>query len=62
MQEKIEITNVERAIRSLWFTSENEYTINNGTHVGGTYMDTWTVNDVFETFRELAFEDVYLDE
>jgi len=54
MQEKIEITNVERAIRSSWFTSENNYTINNGTYVGGKYKDTWTVNDVFETFREAS--------
>jgi len=52
MQEKIEIADVERITRSSWFTSENEYTVNIGSHTNGTYMDTWTVNNAYETFSE----------
>jgi hypothetical protein len=52
MQENIEITNAERTTRSSWFTSRNEYTINKGSHINGTYTDTWTVDDTFETFSE----------
>lgn len=52
MREKIEIANVERVTRSQWFTSESEYTVNAGSHVNGTYMDTWSVNNVSETFKE----------
>jgi len=52
MQEKIEIGDVERMKRSWWFTSENEYTVNVGSHLNGTYTDTWTADDTYETFRE----------
>lgn len=52
MQENVEIPNVERKTHSPWFTSRNEYTINNGNHINGTYMDTWAVDNVSETFSE----------
>lgn len=52
MQEKIELTSVERLRNSSWFTSANEYAVGNGSKTSGTYMDTWAVDDVAETFRE----------
>jgi hypothetical protein len=52
MQEKTEIADVERVTRSWWFTSESEYTVNVGSHLNGTDMDTWSVDNVSEAFRE----------
>jgi len=52
MQEKIEVANVESIKRSWWFTSEKEYTVNVGSHLNGTYTDTWTVDNIYETLRE----------
>jgi hypothetical protein len=52
MQEKITLTNAEYIARSSWFTSQNEYAINHGILVNGTYTYTWTVDGDYETFRE----------
>lgn len=52
MREKFEITNVERIAPSEWVTSIREYTVNVGTHVSGTYTETWTIDSVYETFKE----------
>jgi hypothetical protein len=54
MQENIALTNVERVTRSPWSTSEEEYTVTIGNRVSGTYRDTWSVNDIYETFKEVA--------
>ncbi|MEM3641058.1 MAG: hypothetical protein QXH37_03960, partial [Candidatus Bathyarchaeia archaeon] len=49
-QEKFEVTNAGRT--SQFFTSIHEYLIKNGSRVDGTYVDTWSVDDAYETFRE----------
>lgn len=58
MQEKIAITGVEHMTHSSWFTSQNEYTINAGNRSNGTYLDTQTVDDNYETFVENSILDV----
>lgn len=52
IQERISLTNAERITRSNWFTVSKEYTVNTGNRVSGTYPDTWSVNDTYETFKE----------
>jgi len=52
IQEKIEITNVERIAPFEWVTSTKEYAVNMGTHVSGTYTETWTIDSIYETFQE----------
>lgn len=52
MQEKISLTNAEQITRSTWFTSKNEYAISIGSRLNGTYADTQTVEDNYESFRE----------
>jgi hypothetical protein len=52
MKEDTSITNVERISRSSWFVAQSEYTVNTGSLVNGTYQDTQTVNNVYETFQE----------
>jgi len=52
MQEKVTVANITRATRSAWFTAQNEFTTSAGSLLGGTYMDTQTVDGNFETFRE----------
>jgi len=52
MQEKLELTNVERINRSSWLRSVSEYEINSGNHLSGAYSDTWMVDDVSEIFSE----------
>ena len=49
-QEKFEITNAGR--KSQYFTSANEYFLNNGNRVEGTFRDTWAADNAYETFRE----------
>jgi hypothetical protein len=55
MQENIKIANVTRVTRSPWFITKTPYTIERGSAINGTYMDTWTDNNVYEAFREEAY-------
>ena len=53
MREDIEITNVNRVNGSSWFVTQNEYVVNEGTRISGTYEDTQVADDgQWETFRE----------
>jgi len=52
MSEEVKITNVTRVAGSSWFVAQNEYTVNMGSRIGGTYSDTQTIDDNYETFRE----------
>jgi len=52
MQEKVEIVDVARVTSSSWFVAQNEYTVNTGTHVSGTYTDTQAIDDQYERFTE----------
>jgi len=52
MKEDVNIINVESVTHSSWFTSENEYTVNNGTKTDGTYSDTKVVDSSNESFAE----------
>jgi len=54
MQENIKIGNVTRVTRSPWFITKTAYIIERGSAINGTYMDTWTDNNVYEAFREEA--------
>jgi hypothetical protein len=38
--------------RSIWFVVQNEYTINNGSKTGGSFLDTRADDGAYETFRE----------
>ncbi len=49
-QEKFEVTNAGRI--SQFFTNTHEYLIKSGRLIDGTYVDTWAVDDAYETFRE----------
>ena len=51
MQESVKIENVTRVTHSPWFTVNNEYVIEVGSR-NGTYTDTQTVDDVYESFIE----------
>ena len=60
MQENFSLTNVTRITRSSWFTAQNEYAINTGTRLAGTYADTIVSDGFYETFREeLQGGDIY---
>ena len=52
MKEDMSITNVERVTHSSWFVAQNEYTVNQGSLVNGTYQNTQTANNVYETFQK----------
>jgi hypothetical protein len=51
MQETLSLTNVERP-RSPWFTAQNEFSINMGSWLSGSYTDTKSLGGLYETFRE----------
>ena len=55
MREDISIPNVESGVYSSWFGAQSEYAVNAGILVNGTYTDTQTFDDVFESFREASF-------
>jgi hypothetical protein len=59
MQEDVNITNVERINRSSWFVAQNEYTVNNGSHISGGYTDTQTVDSKYERFSEALATPIY---
>lgn len=52
MNEDITITDVTRITNSSWFVAQSEYTVNTGSLINGTYQDTQTANNVYETFQE----------
>ncbi|HDQ05145.1 MAG TPA: hypothetical protein ENN36_00285 [Candidatus Bathyarchaeota archaeon] len=52
MKENISIINVESGSPSSWFTAQSEYTVNIGSNIGGTHIDTQVVDGNFETFME----------
>jgi Tfp pilus assembly protein PilE len=52
MQERTTLADVEQATHSSWFTSQNEYAVNVGSRVNGTYVDTRTVDSNYETYGE----------
>jgi hypothetical protein len=52
MQETLSFTNVTDAARSPWATAQSEYTVNTGTRLNGTYIDTQAIDSKYETFRE----------
>ena len=53
MHETITIANVTKAKDSLWYTAENEFAIEDGRHLSGTYADTRKNDSVIETFLEV---------
>jgi hypothetical protein len=57
MQEDISITNVERVTSSSWLVAQSEYTVNIGSRISGTYIDTQNVNSQYETFTEASGEE-----
>jgi hypothetical protein len=50
--EAVRITNVACANTSSWFLAGNEYTVDVGTKVYGTYRDTQSVDGRYESFTE----------
>jgi len=51
--EDVTITDVTRATNSSWFVAQNEYTVNEGSRVSGTYEGTQAVEDgSWEAFKE----------
>jgi len=59
MKEDISITNVERINRSSWFTTQSEYTVNEGSHINGSYTDTQAVDSKYERFAEALAAPTY---
>jgi hypothetical protein len=59
MKEDITITNVERINRSSWFVAQNEYTVNDGSYISGSYTDTQTVDSQYERFTEALATPLY---
>jgi hypothetical protein len=52
MQEYLKITDVANVTSSSWFTVQREYTINVGSHISGTYINTRAIDDQYERFQE----------
>jgi hypothetical protein len=52
MRENFAITEVSRAKASPWFSVLSEYHVNVGGKTSGNYLDTQTINDVYERFVE----------
>jgi len=52
ISEEVKITNVTRVKGSSWFVAQNEYTVNIGSRISGTYTETQAIDGGFETFRE----------
>ena len=53
MNENITITGVTRVTNSSWFVAQSEYTVNEGSHISGTYEDTQSGEEgLWETFKE----------
>ena len=52
LQEDVTITDVSRVNGSSLFVAQNEYELNIGSKITGTYTDTQTIDDQFESFTE----------
>jgi len=52
MQENMNISNVVRITNSSWFVTQNEYMVNRGSLMSGSYLDTQVVDSSYESFRE----------
>ena len=52
MHEDLRITEVAPANSSSWFTSQNEFVVDSGTEVYGTYRDTQSADGAYESFTE----------
>ncbi|MBS7633429.1 hypothetical protein KEJ15_07440, partial [Candidatus Bathyarchaeota archaeon] len=52
MQENLAITNVTNIVSSPWFTAQEEFTATVGIRQSGTFTDTKTMGDAYETFVE----------
>lgn len=53
MHEDIKIVEVARVNgSSSWFRTQNEYSIDNGTKISGTYKDTQAIDGLYESFVE----------
>ncbi len=52
MQEKVNISDAAWTTCSPWYVAQSEYTVNQGTHVSDSYLDTQIVDGTFEGFRE----------
>lgn len=52
MQENVEIVNVAKTDSSPWSIAQNEYAVNVGSHVSGSYVDTQAIDGSYETFRK----------
>jgi len=52
MQENVEIVNIAKIDSSSWSVAQNEYTVNVGSHVSGSYVDTQAIDGRYETFME----------
>jgi hypothetical protein len=52
MQEDLEITDIAHVANSSWLTVESEYRANIGSRKSGTYIDTQTIDDQYQSFRE----------
>jgi nitrogen fixation-related uncharacterized protein len=51
-KEDIKIVNITRNPNSSWFSIQSEYTLETGNKIHGTYMDTQTIGDQYESFME----------
>lgn len=60
MQEKVEILDIKSVGSSSWFVAQSEFTVNTGNRVNGSYIDTHTINDQYETFTEGFAEHAWL--
>jgi len=56
MNEDITITNVTRVTNSSWFVAQSEYTVNQGSHVSGSYTNTQSIDGQYEKFTEGSAE------
>jgi hypothetical protein len=59
MKENVSITNVERISHSSWFVAQSEYTVNDGSHLSGSYGDTQAVDSQYERFTEALATPTY---
>lgn len=51
-RENINVTDVVRINSSTWFTTQSEYTLRVGSRINGTYRNTTSIDNSFETFQE----------
>jgi hypothetical protein len=52
MHENVSISNVDLLARSSWFVTQNEFELNNGNLLNGSYLSTQSVDGAYEAFRE----------